>query len=169
MDYDDIDDYDEDYSIIDIDNNWLNGNMDSYKTNFDSDSDINEYNYNSNTNYNCDRSIEHDNWSTVTEYKSSRHSDIQSNNHLLELVNNKLKALESIDRPVMYTKVERKGNSLIDLFEKMKSLDSPLEKERDLELHHRSPSVKTMIDNWHNTQKSNLISTDIPINDIYKR
>ena len=86
-----------------------------------------------------------------------------------KFANNKLKALESIDRPVMYTKVERKGNSLIDLFEKMKSLDSPLEKERDLELHHRSPSVKTMIDNWHNTQKSNLISTDIPINDIYKR
>ena len=68
-----------------------------------------------------------------------------------------------------YTKVERKGNSLIDLFEKMKSLDSPLEKERDLEPHHRSPSVKTMIDNWHNRQKSSLISIDIPIHMTYTK
>ena len=83
-----------------------------------------------------------------------------------KFANNKLKALESIDRPVTYTKVERKGNSLIDLLEKMKSLDSPLEKERDFEPHHRSLLVKTMIDNWHNRQKSSLISIDIPINTI---
>ena len=68
-----------------------------------------------------------------------------------------------------YTKAERKGNSLIDLFEKMKSLDSPLEKERDFEPHHRSPYVKTMIDNWHNRQKSSLINIDIPINMIYTK
>ena len=114
MDYDDIDDYDKNYNIRDIDNNWLNGNMDSYETdsNFDNDSDIEDYNYNSNTDNNWYNSnTEHNNWST--EYKSSRHTDRQSNT-LLELVNNKLKALESVDRPVTYTKVERKGNSLID-------------------------------------------------------
>ena len=43
MDYDEID-YDEGYSISDIDNNWSNGNMD-YETDFDSDSDIDDYNY----------------------------------------------------------------------------------------------------------------------------
>ena len=51
----------------------------------------------------------------------------------------------------------------------MKSLDSPLEKERDFEPHHRSASVKTMIDNWHNRQKSSLINIDIPINMIYTK
>ena len=39
----------------------------------------------------------------------------------------------------------------------MKSLDSPLEKERDFEPHHKSPSVKTMIDNWHNKYWHTLI------------
>ena len=49
MDYDDID-YDEGYSIRDIDRNWLNSNMDYYEIDSDSDSDIHDYNYNSNTN-----------------------------------------------------------------------------------------------------------------------
>ena len=48
MDYDDID-YDEGYSIRDIDNDWFNGNMD-YETNFDFDSDMDDYNYNYNNN-----------------------------------------------------------------------------------------------------------------------
>lgn len=52
---------------------------------------------------------------------------------LSELVNKELKALESIDKPVTYTKVERKSYSSMDLLEKMKSLNSPLEKERDFE------------------------------------
>ena len=56
MDYDDIY-YDEGYSIRDIDNNWLNGNMDYKDTNSDSDTD--EYNYNNSTN----------NWSTLTGNK----------------------------------------------------------------------------------------------------
>ena len=55
MDYDDID-YDEGYSIRDIDNNWLNSSMDYKGTDSDSDSDIGDYNYNNNTN----------NWSTLT-------------------------------------------------------------------------------------------------------
>ena len=49
MDYDDID-YDESYSIRDIDNNWLNGNIDYKETDSDSDSDTNDYNYNNSTN-----------------------------------------------------------------------------------------------------------------------
>ena len=55
MDYDDID-YDEGYSIRDIDNNLLNSSMDYEGTNSYSDSDIDDYNYNNNTN----------NWSTFT-------------------------------------------------------------------------------------------------------
>ena len=42
MDYDDID-YDESYSIRDIENNWLNSNMDYDDINLDSDSDIDDY------------------------------------------------------------------------------------------------------------------------------
>ena len=48
----------------------------------------------------------------------------------------------------------------------MKTLNSKLEKEREFEPHHRSPLAKTMIDNWHNRQKINLVSTDISINMI---
>ena len=56
MDYDDID-YDEGYSMTDIDNNWSNSNMDYDETDSDSDSEIDDYNYNSSTN----------NWSILTK------------------------------------------------------------------------------------------------------
>ena len=56
MDYDNID-YDEGYSMSDIDNNWLNNDM-GYETDSDSDSDTDDYNYNYNNNTN--------NWSTYT-------------------------------------------------------------------------------------------------------
>ena len=49
----------------------------------------------------------------------------------------------------------------------MKALNSKLEKEREFEPHHRSPLVKIMIDNWHNRQKNNLVSTNISINMTY--
>ena len=61
MDYDDID-YDEGYSIGDINNNWLNSNKDYDDTDFDSDSDINDYNYNNSIN----------NWSILTGDKINR-------------------------------------------------------------------------------------------------
>ena len=49
----------------------------------------------------------------------------------------------------------------------MKTLNSKLEKEREeFEPYHRSPLAKTVIDNWHNRQKINLVSTDISINMI---
>ena len=59
MDYDDID-YDEGYSMSDIDNDWFNANME-YETNSDFDSDMDNYNYN-NTN----------NWSTFIGNKINR-------------------------------------------------------------------------------------------------
>ena len=37
------------------------------------------------------------------------------------------------------TRVERKNDSFLDLFERMKALKSELEKEREFEPHHRSP------------------------------
>ena len=55
-------DYDEGYSIRDIDNEWLNSNMDyEIDSNFDSGMDDYNYNYNNSTN----------NWSTLTEDKTN--------------------------------------------------------------------------------------------------
>ena len=96
MDYDDID-YDEGYSIRDIDNNWLNSNMDYDETDSDSDSDINDYNYNNSTN----------NWNTLTEDKINRQID-RHNNSLLEKTNKKLEFLETVERSITNTKIERK-------------------------------------------------------------
>ena len=64
MDYDNID-YDEGYSMRDIDNSWLNDNMD-YEIDSDSDSDIDNYNYNYNNIYN---------WSIPTRDKINRQID----------------------------------------------------------------------------------------------
>lgn len=61
MDYDDIV-YDEGYSMKDIDHNWSNSDMD-YET--DSDSEIDDYNYDSNTN----------NWSNLTRDKINRQTN----------------------------------------------------------------------------------------------
>ena len=50
----------------------------------------------------------------------------------------------------------------MDLLEKMKILNSPLEKEKNFEPHHKSPLVKTMTDDLHNEierQKDSLIKT----------
>ena len=138
MDYNDID-YDEGYSIRDIDNNQLNDNMEYEETNFDSDSDIDDYNYNDSTN----------NWSTLTADKINRQID-RYNNSLLDRINKKLESLEIIERPTICTKVERKNDSFLDLLKKMKVLNS----EREFEPHYRSLLTKTMIDNWHNEKNS---------------
>ena len=107
MDYDDID-YDEGYSIRNIDNNWLNSNMDYYDTDFDFDSDIDDYNYNNSTN----------NWSTLTGDKINRQNN-RHNNSLLDRINKKLESLEIVD--ITSTKVERKNDSFSDLLERMKT------------------------------------------------
>ena len=93
MDYDDIG-YDEGYSIRDINNSWLNDNMDyDYETDSDSDSDTDDYNYNyNNTN----------NWSTYIGDKINRH-----NNSFLDRINKKLESLEAIERS---TTIERKND-----------------------------------------------------------
>ena len=79
MDYDDID-YNEGYSIRDIDNNWLNSSMDYEETYSDSDSDIDDYNYNNSTN----------NWSTLIGDKINRQTD-SYNNSLLDRINKKVR------------------------------------------------------------------------------
>ena len=140
MDYDDID-YDEGYSMIDIDNNWLNSNMEYDETDSDFDSEIDDYNYNSKTN----------NWSILTGDKINR----QTNNHndsFLDKINKKLESLEAIERSVTLERkdssVERKNDSFLDLYERLKTLNSPLKYEREFEPHHRPSSTKTMTDNW---------------------
>ena len=94
MDYDDID-YDEGYSIRDIDNDWFNGNMD-YETDFDFDSDMDDYNYNYNNNTS--------NWNILTgnkiNWQTNRH-----NNSFLDMINKKLESLENIERSIT---IERK-------------------------------------------------------------
>ena len=138
MDYDDID-YDEGYSIRDIDNNWLNGNMDYEEIDSDSESDIDDYNYNSNTN----------NWSTLTGDKINRQND-SYNDSFLDRINKKFEYLETEERSIMDTRVEKKSDSFLDLLEKLKALNS----EREFEPLHRSPLIKTMTDNWHNETNS---------------
>ena len=171
MDYDDID-YDEGYNMIDIDNNWSNSNMEYNETDSDSDSEIDDYNYNSNTN----------NWSILTRDKINR----QTNNHndsFLDRINKKLESLEAIERSVTLERkdssVERKNDSFLDLYERLKALNSPLKYGREFEPHHRlfefephhrSSSTKTMTDNWHinnnrkdETDLQTLKATDIRV------
>ena len=136
MDYDDID-YDEGYSMKDIDYNWSNSDMD-YETDSDSNNEIDDYNYNNNTN----------NWSTLIGDKINRQTN-NYNDSFLDRINRKLESLENIDRSTIYTKVEKKSDSFLDLYERMKALNSPLKKEIEIEPHHRSSSTKTMIDSWY--------------------
>ena len=131
MDYDDID-YDEGYSMIDIDNNCLNSNMDYDETDSDSDSEIDDYNYNNSTN----------NWSILTGDKINRQTN-KHNDSFLDRINKKLKSLEATERSII---VERKNDSFLDLYEKLKALNSPLKNEIEFEPHHRSSSTKTMTD-----------------------
>ena len=72
MDYDDID-YDEGYSMKDIDYNWSNGDM-NYETDFDSDNDMDNYNYNNNSSTN--------NWSILTGDKINRQTNKHSDSFL---------------------------------------------------------------------------------------
>ena len=99
MDYDDID-YDGGYSMIDIDNNWSNSNMEYDETDSDSDSEIVDYNYNSSTN----------NWSILTGDKINRQTN-KHNDCFLDRINKKIESLEAIERSVI---VERKNDSLVE-------------------------------------------------------
>ena len=105
--------------------------MDYDDTDSDSNSDINDYNYNNSTN----------NWSTLTRDKINRQTN-RHNNNLLDKINKKLESLETVERSITNTKVERKSDSFLDLLERMKTLNSELEKEREFEPHHRSPYQK---------------------------
>ena len=95
MDYDDID-YDEGYSMTDIDDNWSNSDME-YETDSDSDSEMNNYNYNGKTN----------NWSNLIEDKINRQTN-KHNNSFLDRINRKLESLENIDRSTICIKLKRK-------------------------------------------------------------
>ena len=136
MDYDDID-YDEGYSMIDIDNNWLNSNMEYDETDSDSDSDMDNYNYNDNSSTN--------NWNILIGDKINRQTN-KHNDSFLDRINKKLESLEATERSII---VEREKDSFLDLYERLKALNSPLKNEREFEPHHRSSSAKAMTDNWH--------------------
>ena len=129
--------------------------MDYDETDSDSNSDIDDYNYNNSTN----------NWSILMGDKINRQTN-RHNNSLLEKINKKLESLKTMERSITNTKVERKNYNFLDLLERMKALNSKFKKERQFEPHHRSPLAKTVTDNWHNRQKNNLVSTEISINKI---
>ena len=161
MDNDDRD-CDEGYSMIDIDNNWLNSNMEYDETYSDSDCEIDDYNYNSKTN----------NWSILTGDKINR----QTNNHndsFLDRINKKLESLEAIERSITLERqkdssVERKNDNFLDLYERLKALNSPLKNEREFEPHHRSSLTQTMTDNWpiNNNRKDETGSQTLKATDI---
>ena len=141
MDYDDID-YDEGYSMRDIDNNWFDDNMD-YETDSDSDSDMDDYNYNYNNNTN--------NWNSLIGDKINRQINRHSNS-FLDRINKKLESLEAIERSTTVGRKNDRDNridSFLDLYEKMKALN--LEQKRNFEPHQRSSLVT---DNWHDKKNS---------------
>ena len=43
------------------------------------------------------------------------------NNSFLDIINKKLESLENIDRSATYTKVEKKSESFLDLYERLKA------------------------------------------------
>ena len=89
--------------------------MDYDKTDSDSNSDIDDYNYNNSTN----------NWSILMRDKINRQTN-RHNNSLLEKINKKLESLETMERSITNTKVERKNYNFLDLLERMKVLNSKL-------------------------------------------
>jgi len=49
---------------------------------------------------------------------------------LLEKINKKLEFLETMERSITNTKVERKNDNFLDLLERMKTLNSKLKKKK---------------------------------------
>ena len=123
MVYDDID-YDEGYSMIDIDNNWSNSNMDYDEIDYDSDNEIDNYNYNDNSSTN--------NWSILIGKKINRQTN-KHNDSFLDKINKKLESLEATERSVT---AERKNDSFLDLYERLKALNSLFKNEREFEPYH---------------------------------
>ena len=109
----------------------------------DSDSEIDDYNYNGNTN----------NWSNLTEDKINRQTN-KHNDSFLDRINRKLESLENIDRFAIYTKVEKENDSFLDLYERMKALNPHYKKDIEFGSHHRSSFTETMTDNWFNNSNS---------------
>ena len=102
-----------------------------------------------------------DSWYINNNSKEEIDKNLQTdrhNNSFLDIINKKLESLENIDRSAIYTKVEKKSDSFLDLYERMKALNSPLKQESKFEPHHRSSLTKTMIDNWHinNSRKDEI-------------
>ena len=54
--------------------------------------------------------------------------------------------MEATERSVI---VESKNDSFLDLYERLKALNSPLKNEREFEPHYRSSSTKTMTDSCY--------------------
>ena len=161
MDYDDID-YDEGYSMIDIDNNWSNSNMKYDETDSDSDSDIDNYNYNDNSSINI--------WSILIGDKINQQIN-KHNDSFLDIINKKLKSLEATERSIIVERkndssVESKNDNFLDLYERLKALNSPLKKESKFEPYLRSSFTKTVTDGCYiSNNKKEVIHRRLDIKD----
>ena len=80
----------------------------------------------------------------------------------MDRINKKLESLDNTDRSAIYTKEEKKNDSFLDLYEKLKVLNSPLKNEREFEPHHRSSSTKTTTDSCYiNNNKKEEIDENL--------
>ena len=71
--------------------------------------------------------------------------------------------MEATERSII---VEREKDSFLDLYERLKALNSPLKNEREFEPHHRSSSTKTMTDCWYiNTNSKEEIDKTLKATD----
>ena len=50
----------------------------------------------------------------------------------MDRINKKLESLDNTDRSAIYTKEEKKNDSFLDPYEKLKVLNSPLKNEKNL-------------------------------------
>ena len=67
--------------------------------------------------------------------------------------------MEATERSVI---VERKNDSFLDLYERLKALNSPLKNEREFESHHRSSSTKPMTNSCYiNNNKKEEIDKNL--------
>ena len=67
--------------------------------------------------------------------------------------------MEATERSVI---VERKNDSVLDLYERLKALNSPLKNEREFEPHHRSSSTKPMTNSCYiNNNKKEEIDKNL--------
>ena len=76
----------------------------------------------------------------------------------MDRINKKLESLDNTDRSAIYTKEEKKNDSFLDLYEKLKVLNSPLKNEREFEPHHRHSFPTRLFRSYNDNSSTNNLS-----------